>query len=329
MDSTTKQNLINQIIEKIHNSSFIALAGHVSPDGDSVASCLALAMSINKLGKSTVVLLEEIPVRYKAIIGRCDFVKTTTPCEIPDLFISCDCASKERMGKFEELFDKTQETIVIDHHISNIGYAKINFIDANASSASEMVFDVIDAIGNMDKAIASAIYAGIIFDTGALRFKSTSPRTMMKISKLMEFGIPFDKIYADMMLTHSYQSAMIFAKAISKMKFVDGLPIIYSFITKEEMDNAGATRGDLEGAVGYMLNTEGAEVSVLVSEVSENESKASFRSHKFDVNTIASHWGGGGHVNASGATIQAGAEAALEQVLSLMYERYNDANGGS
>jgi len=323
MELKTKQSIINQIIQKINDSSFIAIAGHVSPDGDSVASCLALAMSVKKLGKTPVVLLEDVPNRYKSISGGREFIRTEPPCDTPDLFISCDCASKERMGKFEELFDKTDETIVIDHHISNTGYGKINYIDGFASSASEMVYDVIDTIGNIDKDIAAALYAGIIFDTGALRFKSTSPQTMIKISKLMEYGIAFDEIYADMMLTHSYQAAMIFSKAIAKMKFMDTAPVIYSFITTDEMKNASASRGDLEGAVGYMLNTEGAEVSILVSEISENESKASFRSHKFDVNLIASHFGGGGHTNAAGATIQANAEAALEQVLSLMAERYD------
>jgi len=322
MNKTDRSAIINRIIEKINESNTIAIAGHVSPDGDAVASCLALAMSIKKLGKTPVVLLEEMPKRYNFMNGG-EFVRLDSPCEAPDLFICCDCASKERIGKFEEAFDKAGATILIDHHVSNIAYGKINYIEPGASSASEMVYNVIDTIGNMDKDIASVIYAGILFDTGGFRFKSTSPETMIKVSKLMEFGIPFDKIYTDVLHVHSYQEALIFSKAVSKMKFLGELPIVYSVVTTEEMDSVGATRADLGGVVSYMLNTASAEISIFVSQVSESESKVSFRSINADVNVIAANWGGGGHVNAAGATLKTEPEAALAEVLNFVSEGYS------
>ena len=325
MELSIRKDIIGEIVDKINKSSIIAIAGHVSPDGDSVASCLAFAMSVKKLGKTPIVLMEEIPSKYKSISGR-EFIKTEYPTELsaPDLFISCDCGSKDRMGRFEELFDKTEETIVIDHHISNTSYGKTNYVDAKSSSASELAYDVIVAIDNMDIDIASALYAGIIFDTGGLRFKSCSPDTFVKISKLVEIGIPFDEIYSDIMLTRSYNSTLLFAQVVGKMKFMEGLPVVYSTVTKAEMESLGTSRSDLEGISGYMLNIEGAEVSVLISEFGENESKASFRSKKMDVNALAANWGGGGHVNAAGATIKLKPEAALPQVLDTIAERYRD-----
>jgi len=326
MEAAEKTSLITQIAEEIHKSSFIAIAGHVSPDGDAVASCLALALCFNKLGKKTVVLLEEIPVRYSSLNGR-EYLQSDVEAELNhDLFVCCDCGSKERMGKFQEIFDKTDKTIVIDHHVSNTSYGTVNYVDPSASSTSEMVYDIIECIGNMDKDIAEAIYMGIIFDTGGLRFKSTTPETMIKVAKLMETGIPFSKIFTESMLTHSYIEAKIFSKAIEKMKFVEGLPVAYSFLTKEDMDSVNATRADLEGIVEYILNTKGAEVSVFVSQSGENESRVSFRSLEFDVNIIASNWGGGGHVNAAGATIKMKPEAALNDILKLISERYIDGN---
>jgi len=322
MELSTRQNIIVEIIDKIHNASFIAMTGHVSPDGDSVASCLALAMSIKKLGKTPVVLMEQITDRYTFIGGR-EFIATECPWT-PDLFICLDCGSKDRMGKFEELFDKTADTIVIDHHISNNAYGKTNYVDPKSSSASEMTYDVITTIGNMDEKIAAALYAGIIFDTGGLRFKSSSPDTFRKVANLVELGIAFDEIYTEMMLTRSYQATLLAAKAFSKMRFVEGLPVVYTFITKEDMDSVGATRADLEGVSGAMLNTQGAEVAILISEFMEGQSKASFRSKKMDVNVLAAHWGGGGHVNAAGATIDLLPEAAIAEVLKLISERYED-----
>ena len=322
MELSTRQNIIAEIIDKIHNASFIAMTGHVSPDGDSVASCLALAMSVKKLGKTPVVLMDQVTDRYTFLGGR-EFIKTECP-QKPDLFICLDCGSKDRMGKFEELFDNTSETIVIDHHISNDYYGRLNYVDPKSSSASELTYDVIAAIGNIDAEIAAALYAGIVFDTGGLRFKSSSPDTFRKVANLVELGIPFDEIYAEMMLTRSYSATLLAAKAFSKMKFVEGLPVVYTFITKEEMASFGATRADLEGVSGAMLNTKGAEVAILISEFMENQSKASFRSKKMDVNILASHWGGGGHVNAAGATIKLLPEAAMDEVLSIVSERYRD-----
>jgi len=327
MEDTQKQNVIKQIIGEISKSSLIAIAGHVSPDGDAVASCLALAMSLNKLGKKVVVLLEEIPKRYDFIRGS-ELVHSEGLSDLaPDLFICCDCGAKDRMGRFEKIFDKTDMTIVIDHHISNIGYGEINYVDAKASSASEMIYDIVEQIGNMDIDIASALYMGIIFDTGGLRFKSTSPATMIKVAKLMEYGIPFNTIYTSIMLTHTYTEAMILSKAISKMKFMEGLPVTYTYLTKEDMESVGATRANLEGICEYLLNTKGSEVGVFVSSFGEKESKASFRSLEFDVNLLASHWGGGGHRNAAGTTIKMEPEEALKAVLEHIAERYNDANG--
>jgi len=325
MELSTRKNVIGEIVDKINKSNIIAIAGHVSPDGDSVASCLAFAMSVKKLGKTPVVLMEEIPNKYKSISGR-ECIKVEYPMELaaPDLFISCDCGSKDRLGRFEELFDRVEETIVIDHHISNTSYAKTNYVDAKSSSTSELVYDVIDTIDNMDIDIASALYAGIIFDTGGLRFKSCTPDTFVKVSTLVELGIPFDEIYSDIMLTRSYNSTLLFAHVVGKMKFMEDLPVVYSIVTKAEMESLGTSRQDLEGISGYMLNIEGAEVSVLLSEFGDNESKASFRSKKMDVNALAANWGGGGHVNAAGATIKSYPEAALPQVLDQIAERYNN-----
>jgi len=327
MEAEKKKKVINKIIEEINKSSFIVIAGHVSPDGDAAASCLALAMCISKLGKKPVVFLRSIPGRYLTLKGhefvQADFISTDIT---PDLFICCDCGSKDRLGRFEGLFDKTGNTIVIDHHVSNISYGKINYIDFSASSTSEMVYDIIETVGNMDKDMAHALYMGILSDTGGFRFKSTSPATMVKVSKLMEMGIDFNTIYNETMLSHTYTEAKILSKAIEKMEFMDKLPIVYTFLTQEDMDSVAAIRADLDGIAEYMLNTKGAEISVFVSAFGDNAAKVSFRSLEFNVNLIASNWGGGGHVNAAGCTVNMQPEGALSLVLKHLSERYAYGN---
>ncbi|MDL2248791.1 bifunctional oligoribonuclease/PAP phosphatase NrnA [Tyzzerella sp. OttesenSCG-928-J15] len=322
MEQVEKLKVIEKIIEQIFMSHSIAIAGHVSPDGDAVASCLALARCVKKLGKEPVVLLESAPKRYSFIAGQ-EFIKFDGYEQLkPDLFISCDCGSKERMGKAEHLFDSMENTVVVDHHISNNNYGRLNYVDPHASSTCEMVYDIIALVDNIDVEIASAIYTGIIFDTGGLRFGSTSPDTMVKISKLMEYNIPFTEIYTKTMLTHSYEETQIFSKAIGKMKFAENLPIVFTSVSLEEMQAVNAGKEDLEGIVEYMLNTKGAAVSVFIYQTGENMSKASFRSVRFNVNEIAANWGGGGHVNASGATLGLKPDEAVKEVMAYICERY-------
>ena len=324
MGQISDENIIPQISEQIYASELIAIAGHVSPDGDAVASCLALAMFIKKLGKTPVVLLESYPARYN-FLGLHEYVKFDNYDGIkPDLFICCDCGTKSRMGQAESVFDVCENTVVIDHHIINSGYGKINYVKPYASSTCEIVFDVIEFMGLMDKDIATALYTGIIFDTGGLRFNSTSPETMRKVAILMEYGIPFSDIFIKTMLIHSIEEVKIFSTVTGKISFFEDLPIVYSTVTLEEMKAANARKEDLEGIAEYMLNTKGAEVAVFIYQTGENTAKASFRSIEFDVNKVASNWGGGGHANAAGAAVDLHIDKAVEEVIGYLAERYRD-----
>ena len=324
MGQLNDANIVAKIAEQIYASELIAIAGHVSPDGDAVASCLALAMCIKKLGKIPVVLLESYPARYN-FLGMHEYVKFDTYEDIkPDLFICNDCGTKGRLGQVEAVFDKCENTVVIDHHIINDGYGKINYVKAHASSTCEIVFDIVEFMGLMDKDIATALYTGIIFDTGGLRFNSTSPETMRKVATLMEYGIPFSDIFIKTMLVHSIEEVKIFSTVVGKMEFYEDLPIVYSTVTLAEMKAANAFKEDLEGIVEYMLNTKGAEVAVFIYETGEHASKASFRSIEFDVNKIASNWGGGGHVNAAGAATGLHIDKATKEVMEYLAERYRD-----
>ena len=318
------ENILSKIAEQIYASEVIAIAGHVSPDGDAVASCIALATGIKKLGKTPVVLLESYPGRY-TFLGLHEFVKFDGHENIaPDLFICCDCGTKGRMGQAEAVFDECENTVVIDHHIINNGYGKINLVRANASSTCEIVFDLIEFMGLMDKNIATALYTGIIFDTGGLRFNSTSPETMRKVAALMEYGVPFTEVFTRTMLIHSIEEVKIFSTVVGKIEFFKNLPIVYSTVTLAEMKAANAHKEDLEGIVEYMLNTKGAEVAVFIYQTGENTAKASFRSIEFDVNKIASNWDGGGHVNAAGAAVNLPLNEAVVEVMEYLAHRYEN-----
>lgn len=308
-----RNNTYEEIAEIIKNSDTIALSGHVSPDGDSIGSCLSLAMTLKKMSKNVFVIMEDIPSKYSYMKGQ-ELIFQNPPDIVPDLFIALDCGDLDRLGAGEVFFKKAKTNIVIDHHISNQYFGEYNLVEPNASSTCELVFCIIEHLCEPDKDIAEAIYSGIISDTGGLRFSSTSERTLNIVGKLLKHNISFTDIYTEIMFRHTYSEAMAFSKVIGKMQMIDN--IAYSSISLEEMKALSSKSSELDGISEYMLNTKGAAVSVFAYEKSEGEVKISLRSKSFDVSNIAVGYGGGGHRNAAGCSFSGNISKVLEEVLN-------------
>ena len=167
----------------------IAMGGHVRPDGDCVGSCMGLYLYLKEQFPQihTDVYLEEVPEAYRMISGT-DEVKTQIPEEETyDLFICLDCGDVKRLGFSEPLFEKAGETLCIDHHISNEAFADYNYIVPDASSTSELIFTLLEK-EKISKAVAEALYMGIVHDTGVFQYSCTSPETMEIAAELMRKG---------------------------------------------------------------------------------------------------------------------------------------------
>ena len=135
-------NSFEEIREHIDSAENIAVAGHISPDGDAVGSCCALAMALVKKNKNVTVFLEEIQDKLKNIPYSDKLVHDTPNGEF-DLFISLDCGDEGRLGKTAELLKSTY-TINIDHHVSNTYFGNLNYVDGDASSTCELVYRLFD-----------------------------------------------------------------------------------------------------------------------------------------------------------------------------------------
>ncbi|MDR2903364.1 MAG: bifunctional oligoribonuclease/PAP phosphatase NrnA [Clostridiales bacterium] len=317
---------MNKINELLRGYQKIVIAGHVNPDGDAVGACFALAFCLKQAGKEPVVLLENYPARFDSLGGGV-FVYSGDYAALDSLetaaFVAVDTSSKERLGRAEAVFDKAGLTIVIDHHISNPGYADYNLIDASASSASEIMFDVVKTIAPVSQNVAEYLFTGIIFDTGGFRNSAATPKTFRKTAELIETGIRFTEIFRRVMDMHTVQEAKIFGIALSNLVFDAESGIAYTTLSLEEMRSVDADFSDLDGIVNYLLNLKGADIAVLVSERAESIAKASLRSKELDVNKVAGTFGGGGHLRAAGATVSAPLAEALALVLSAVKKELN------
>ncbi len=283
----------------------IAIGGHVRPDGDCVGSCMGLYCYIrdNYPDKEAHVWLEEIPNIYKFLRGTEEIRHEVPEGEECDLFICLDCGDKDRLGFSAPLFERAGSTLCIDHHISNKDFAKENYVVADASSTSELVYQLMekDKIG---KAAAEALYLGIVHDTGVFQYSCVSPSTFLAAADLLGRGVDAPKLIRDTYCVKSYAQHQILGRAlIESILFLDGKAIV-CHLEKSTMDFYGVAPKELDGIAAQLRNTRGVSVAILMYETEPGTYKVSLRSDDaVDVSAIASMFGGGGHKKAAGLTM--------------------------
>lgn len=301
----------------------VAIAGHVHPDGDCVGSCIGLKLYLETCFPDikTTVYLEEFPESFCFLKGSGEVVHECSADEAYDVFFALDCGDEKRLGDAVKYFRTAGNTVCIDHHISHKAFARVNYIEPDASSTSELVYTLLEE-AKVTKEIAEALYMGIIHDTGVFQYSCTSSRTMNIAGKLMDTGIDFSKIADDTYYTKTYVQNQILGRALlESITMLDG-KIIFSAIRQKDMKFYGVTAKDLDGIVQQLRSTKGVEAALFLYEVSPQEFKVSMRSNgKIDVSQIACYFGGGGHVKAAGCTMQGSVYDVINNVVEQMHKQ--------
>lgn len=291
---------------KVQNAQTIAIGGHVRPDGDCVGSCMALyrylCMAFPE--KKVDVFFESMPTQFAELFEKESYqIGFKEALDQYDLFFSLDCGDKERLGDGAKVFEEAKETICIDHHISNIGYAALNFIVPKASSASEVLYELLDDT-KINTDVATALYLGIAHDSGVFKYSCTSKRTMEIAGVLIEKGVDTNTLLDQTFYHKSYVQNQILGRVLLESILLLNGKVIASCVTNKIMKFYGATSSDLDGIVEQLKLTDGVEMAVLVHEIEPLVYKVSMRSgDKINVASIAKHFGGGGHVKAAGCTM--------------------------
>ena len=290
------------IKEYLKDVKKVGMAGHIRPDGDCVGSCLGLYTYIKNNFKDM-----EVDLYLEPISNKFQFLKYSDEIKHEfvegvqyDLFISLDSSELDRLGDFVPYFENAKKTLCIDHHISNSKFADDNIVYPTYSSASEVVYTLLEE-EKIDYDIACALYLGIVHDSGVFKYSSTSAQTMTIAGKLMEKGIPFTSIIDDTFYAKTYVQNQVLGRALSEsVLFFDG-KCIFTVIKKNMMDFYQIDSKDLDGIVEQLRITKGVECAIFLYEVGELEYKVSLRSKEIvDVSVIATHFGGGGHIRAAG-----------------------------
>lgn len=294
-----------QFRQEIAAANSVMIAGHIRPDGDCVGSCMALYQYILKEypEKETDVYFESIPERF-AFLEKIEERKTNCgDGKNYDLFIVIDSSDPERLGDAGVYFKGAKRTICVDHHISNLNYADLNIVEVSASSSAEVIYQLMEE-ECIDCEIATALYLGIIHDSGVFKYSSTSRKTMEIAGVLIEKGVDTTKLIDETFYQKTYIQNQILGRVLlESMMLLDGKGIV-SCVTIKMMEFFGATTADLDGIIEQMRLTKGVEVAILLIETGALTYKVSMRSvKKVNVSEIALKFGGGGHIHAAGCTM--------------------------
>lgn len=294
---------IEEVLEQINT---LAIAGHIRPDGDCIGSCMGLYNYIreNYPAIAADVYLEP-PGEVFSYIPRIEDVRTTCgDAPVYDLMVALDTSTLERLGVALECFAKAKKTVCIDHHVSNIGYADVNRIESTVSSASEVLYKLLDP-KKISAGTASCIYTGMIHDTGVFQYATTTPETMRIAANLMETGFSFHKIIDESFYQKTYIQNQVMGRVLAESILLLHGACIAGVLKKKDLVFYGVEGKDLDGIVSQLRVTKGVEVAMFLYEIGTLEYKVSLRSNgKVNVNQVAAYFGGGGHVRAAGCTVK-------------------------
>lgn len=311
---------MEKIANELKGINTVAIAGHVRPDGDCVGSCMGLYLYLkeNYPDLAADVYLEQPGAQF-SFLSCFEEIKTVYQTgKVYDLLITLDVSDKNRIGVAEEAYETAKKRVCIDHHISNRGLGDVNEIRPDASSTCEVLYTLLEE-DKVSKAVAEAIYTGMVHDTGVFQYSCTSPETMRIAAKLMEKDIPFTKIVEESFYEKTYVQNQILGRCLMEsILLMDGKCVI-GVVKKKMMDFYHVEPKDLDGIVQQLRIIKGVEVAIFIYEVKPQEFKVSLRSKgRVNVNEVASYFGGGGHVLAAGCTFHGSVYDVMNNLLEII-----------
>jgi phosphoesterase RecJ-like protein len=289
------------------NDGFLVVA-HVNPDGDAASSTLAVGWMLERIGKRYVMINEgKTPDKFGYLWGFDRLLRydEQQPEERFRFVISVDCADASRIGKVRELFAEDVQVLNIDHHATNDYFGDVQLIREDAAATVEVLYDLAtDMQLPITTELGTALYTGLLTDTGGFRYSNTTPKVMKIAAELLAAGVSGHRLAEQVLEKITFSHITVLKQALNTLSFAYDNKVCWITVSQDDIRQTGATSEDMEGLILYPRNIEGVEVGLLFKQTDERTVKVSFRSNgTVDVAAVAKSFGGGGHVRASGCTV--------------------------
>lgn len=316
---------LDGVMEAIRQSKSVALVCHVSPDGDTIGSAMALRQGLLQLGRAiTMFCHDDIPEYLTFLPGAEGFrlPENVAEGEQFDLLLCVDISDEKRMGTCRELMARAKHTAQIDHHGTNTRFCEENCVDGTAPACALVAYELLERLGcTITPEIALCLAVALSTDTGHLVYNSTTPEAFRVMGELVEHGAPIAEAYRRLYRERPPRQVALLARALNALTFHHDGRITSICLTRQDFEDCGARSEDAEIIVNYGLDVKGVRMCVFAREHVDGSVKLSLRAvAPHQVSDVAQLFGGGGHAQAAGATVQMTLEDAVEQVVAAMKE---------
>ncbi len=311
---------LRRIAEEIRAGQHFLISTHVNPEGDAIGSVLAMALALKELGKEAVVLTQDpVPEVLDFLPMAGEIIHEAPAGDRFDVALSLDCGDRERLGEEFSRVKAIGKLINIDHHISNKFFGDLNFVNPRASSAAEIIYDLIRTIPvPLNRAIAENIYVGVMTDTGSFHYSNTSPKTFATAKACLEAGVEPWRMAEKVYECQPLQRLRLLHLVLGTLEVGDEGRVSSVLVAKSMMAETGASPAMTEDFINFPRSLKGTEVALLFREISPEEYRVSLRSRgSVNVARIAEGFQGGGHAQAAGCTVA----GTLAEVKARVLER--------
>ena len=307
----------DEVLSAVKAAGSVLLFGHISPDGDTLGSVLALKHRLERMGKRVQAMVDGfVPSYLQFLPGAEQLLTAEQKPEGFDLAISVDVSSPDRLGKCETVFSGAEKTALIDHHGTNPGFAGVSMIDAEAPATALLVYRLFQTMDMpMTREEAVCLYTALSTDTGNFIYESTNAECFAMMGALMEAGLPLSYYSRLLFRQKELAHVKLLAEALPSLRLLADGRIAGLSLTLAQMEKAGANGGHAEGIVNYAIDLEGVRLAYFARETEGGKVKFSLRAlDPCAVDQAAAALGGGGHRLAAGVTLQMPLAQAVETV---------------
>ncbi len=302
---------------------------HIAPDGDAIGSLLGFGWVLraaratkvtSPLASLTLACADPIPPQFHWLPGAADVV-THAGAGSWDVVVGLDASDALRLGAtFRPEEYGTTPVIVIDHHITNLRFGTLNYVDTAAVATSQIVVDLAGALGApIGCEAATCLLTGLVTDTLGFRTNNVTPRVMAIAVQLMEAGANLAEVTERTLNHKPLSTLLLWGLALAGLESQDR--VVWTQITQQMRRQVDAAANGDGGLVSQLISAPEAAIAAVFAETAEGKVEIGLRAKAgYDVSQVALSLGGGGHPQASGCTISVSLEAAKKRVLPLLFQ---------
>jgi bifunctional oligoribonuclease and PAP phosphatase NrnA len=324
---------LEAVVDAIRSRDRFLVTTHENPDGDALGSMLAAHLTLQALGKDSLMFLPgpaPLPGEYR-FLALGDLRR-----ELPDdaaerTLLAVDAANETRFGADAAALHAAPFTLNVDHHHDNSRYGDVNLVVSDASSTGEVWRDLVAALGvELTPDLAEPLYVALVTDTGRFQYANTTPKALRLAAELVEAGADVHKIFQGVYESIQFAKLKLLARALERAEVFEGGGLVVSYLLRGDFAEVGAVEPYSEGIIDFLRAVEGADMAALIREPPRGGSPArriSLRAahDELDVSAIARASGGGGHRQAAGFS----SDESIEEITAFLRREFTAATAAT